>query len=52
MYLPKPLKNDPWGHSYIYSDSNDNGFDYTLKSYGADGKEGGDNKNRDYSVWE
>jgi general secretion pathway protein G len=52
MYLPKPLKNDPWGHSYIYSNTNDNGFDYTLKSYGADGKEGGDKKNRDFSVWE
>lgn len=52
MYLPKPLKNDPWGHPYVYSRSNNEGYDYTLKSYGADGKEGGENNNRDYSVWE
>jgi len=52
MYLPKPLKNDPWGHPYIYMPTNDEGFDYTLKSYGADGKEGGENKNKDFSVWE
>lgn len=52
MYLPKPLKNDAWGNAYVYGNGNNEGYDYTLKSYGADGKEGGDQKNRDYSVWE
>jgi len=52
MYLPKPLKNDSWGNPYIYLNTNSEGFDYTLKSYGADGKEGGDKKNKDFSVWE
>ena len=38
-YLKKqPI--DPWGNKYIYQ-SVENGTSYTLKSYGADGVEGG-----------
>jgi general secretion pathway protein G len=35
---------DPWGHPYFYQ-SDGNG--YVLKSFGADGVEGGDGKNAD-----
>ncbi len=35
---------DPWGHPYVYQ-SDDN--QYLLKSYGADGVEGGEGKNAD-----
>jgi general secretion pathway protein G len=35
---------DPWGHPYYYQ-SDGNG--YVLKSFGADGVEGGDGKNAD-----
>jgi general secretion pathway protein G len=42
-YIEKiPL--DPWGHAYFYQ-SDGNG--YLLKSFGADGVEGGDGKNAD-----
>jgi general secretion pathway protein G len=42
-YIEKiPL--DPWGHPYVYQSD---GNEYLLKSYGADGVEGGEGKNAD-----
>jgi general secretion pathway protein G len=35
---------DPWGHPYVYQSD---GNAYLLKSYGADGVEGGEGKNAD-----
>src|SRR5262252_985686 len=35
---------DPWGHPYAYQSD---GNEYLLKSYGADGVEGGEGKNAD-----
>jgi general secretion pathway protein G len=35
---------DPWGNQYVYSSD---GSNYTLKSLGADGAEGGSGKNAD-----
>ncbi len=42
-YLEK-VQTDPWGHPYAYLS---NGERYTLKSFGADGEEGGDGKYAD-----
>jgi general secretion pathway protein G len=42
-YLEK-VQADPWGHPYIYIS---NGDHYTLKSFGADGEEGGEGKYAD-----
>ena len=35
---------DPWGNQYIYFSD---GQDFVVKSYGADGQEGGEGKNAD-----
>jgi general secretion pathway protein G len=42
-YIEK-IPNDPWGNPYAYQSDGDN---YVLKSYGADGVEGGTGKNAD-----
>ncbi len=42
-YLDK-LPIDPWGNPYVYFSD---GQDYFVKSYGADGQEGGEGKNAD-----
>jgi general secretion pathway protein G len=42
-YLDK-LPVDPWGNPYAYFGD---GSEYIIKSYGADGQEGGDGKNAD-----
>ena len=51
-YLAKKLKNDAWGSPYVYKYPGKDGNEYILLSYGADGKEGGSDKNADISVWE
>jgi general secretion pathway protein G len=38
------IPKDPWGNPYVYQSD---GNAYVLKSYGADGVEGGDGKNAD-----
>ncbi|MGO9062586.1 MAG: type II secretion system major pseudopilin GspG [Candidatus Binataceae bacterium] len=38
------IPNDPWGNPYVYASD---GNSYTLKSFGADGAEGGTGKNAD-----
>jgi general secretion pathway protein G len=42
-YIDK-LQSDPWGNPYVYLS---NGERYTLKSFGADGEEGGEGKYAD-----
>lgn len=46
-YLPKDVPLDPWGNSYVYSVPGSEGNPYELKSYGADGKAGGEEANAD-----
>ena len=46
-YLTKgELPQDPWGRPYIY-EGGQNGATFTLKSFGADGKEGGSDEDAD-----
>lgn len=44
-YLPKEVPNDPWGNPYVYERQDNRNF--TLKSYGPDGQEGGEGDNAD-----
>jgi general secretion pathway protein G len=43
---------DPWGHPYIYRSPGEDGRDYEIISYGADGKEGGEGINADIKSYE
>jgi len=51
-YLPKKVEEDSWGNPYTYKYPGSNKNDYDLFSYGADGKEGGNDDSADISVWE
>jgi len=46
-YLRGELPVDPWGNEYQYES---NGREYTLMSYGADGREGGEDNDADISI--
>lgn len=46
-YIPKDVPKDPWGNDYVYKVPGSNGEPYSLKSFGADGKEGGEDTNAD-----
>jgi general secretion pathway protein G len=43
------LPNDPWSHPYLYRSPGDHGT-YDIKSYGADGQEGGSGVAADIST--
>lgn len=51
-YLDKPeIPEDPWGNKYVYISPGQHGPDYDLKSYGADGIEGGEEYDQDVESW-
>ena len=50
-YLDK-LPTDPWRRRYFYVSPGENGQDYDLYTFGADGVRGGEDNNRDISVWQ
>ena len=51
-YLPKPVLADPWDTPYFYKAPGPDKKPYDLKSFGADGKEGGEGDDKDISAWE
>ncbi len=51
-YLDKPVPSDPWGNSYEYTTPGPNNLPFGIRSFGADGHEGGEGQNRDISSWE
>ncbi len=52
LYLPKPVKADPWGGSYKYKSPGPAGKPFDLTSLGADGQVGGSGENADISIWD
>jgi general secretion pathway protein G len=48
-YLKKTLPNDPWGRPYVYQIPGDKA-EYTVLSYGRDGKPGGTGEDADIGV--
>lgn len=51
-YLKKAVPKDPWGNPYVYRCPGDEGRDYDIICYGADGQEGGEGDNADIVSWE
>jgi general secretion pathway protein G len=51
-YLPKAVTGDAWENPYVYKLPGENGEEYDLLSYGADGTPGGEDDKADLSVWE
>ncbi len=51
-YLYKEAPKDPWGNEYEYSRPGQDGNPYGVRSFGADGREGGEGVNADICSWE
>jgi general secretion pathway protein G len=51
-YIAKPVPADPWGTPYEYRIPGPNGLSFGIRSFGADGKEGGEGIDADISSWE
>lgn len=51
-YVNKKIGMDPWGNPWDYSVPGQGGLPFGLRSFGADGKEGGESNDKDVSSWE
>lgn len=51
-YLYKAVPNDPWGNPYEYNIPGLNGLQYSIRSFGGDGFEGGEGNDADILSWE
>jgi general secretion pathway protein G len=51
-YLDRILPKDPWGNNYHYKNPGDKNLPYTIFTYGADAREGGESQNADIFSWE
>ncbi len=50
-YLTRQLPIDPWGHPYDYTVPGPSGLPYAIRSFGADGAEGGEGNDADVVSW-
>jgi general secretion pathway protein G len=50
--LIKRLPKDPWGNPYRYAAPGRDGRDFEIFSYGADGREGGEDQDADIGNWD
>lgn len=51
-YLYKEPPEDPWGNEYEYTQPGYEGNPYGIRSFGADGVEGGEELDEDITSWE
>lgn len=50
-YLPREVPLDPWGNPYVYSKPGEQGKPYSLRSYGRDGRQGGEGEDADVILY-
>ena len=50
-YLQKEIPLDPWNNEYLYRFPGEYGDQPDIISYGADGREGGEDENADVVSW-
>ena len=51
-YIHRRTPNDPWGNPYEYRVPGPHGLPFSIRSFGADGREGGEGNNADIVSWE
>jgi general secretion pathway protein G len=51
-YVNKKISADPWGNPFEYTVPGPNGLPFGIRSFGADGKEGGEGNDKDIASWE
>ncbi|QQO10743.1 type II secretion system major pseudopilin GspG [Breznakiella homolactica] len=50
-YMYKNVPKDPWGNDYEYLVPGQNNLPYSIRSFGADGREGGEKNDADITSW-
>jgi len=50
-YMSRRIPNDPWGNPFEYRVPGPYGLPFGIRSFGADGREGGEGVNADITSW-
>ena len=50
-YIDREIPLDPWGSAFIYKNPGDKNLPFSITSFGADGKPGGDGANAEIHSW-
>lgn len=51
-YINKPIPRDPWGNDYEYTIPGFHNTPYSIRSFGRDGREGGEGNDADITSWD
>ena len=51
-YIDRRLPKDPWGNDFMYKNPGEMNLSFSITSYGADGKLGGEGVNADIHSWD
>ena len=51
-YVDRQIPKDPWGSDYIYKNPGEKNLPFTIISYGADGKMGGEGMDAEIHSWD
>ena len=51
-YLDRQVPKDPWGNNFIYKSPGEKSLPFSIMTYGADGKQGGEGANADINSWD
>jgi general secretion pathway protein G len=51
-YVDRRIPKDPWNNDYLYRNPGENNLPFSIMSYGADGKAGGEGANADIYSWD
>jgi len=51
-YTNRRIPKDPWGGDYVYKNPGENNLPFTIASYGADGRAGGEGADADVFSWD
>ena len=51
-YIDRKLPKDPWGNDFVYKNPGEMNLPFSVMSFGADGKIGGEGSNADIHSWD
>jgi general secretion pathway protein G len=51
-YVERRIPKDPWGNDYVFRNPGEYSLPFTIMSYGADGKTGGEGANAEIHSWD
>jgi general secretion pathway protein G len=51
-YVDRQIPKDPWGNDFVYKNPGEKNLPFTITSYGADGKAGGEDANAEIRSWD